>query len=180
MPATVSLFRPAAIESRTAPAAETLDVTTPWSWGVFCVAGSIIVAALLLGTVLRVEITGRARGAVVRDQASLRAVCFVRQGDRRFVHPGDVARIELDELPALELGTLPARVTRISRDPATALDVGEVLTDDDVRGAVYRVELEPLVGTRMLRPGMLLHARFVLRRERPLGLLFAPLRHWAS
>jgi hypothetical protein len=46
--------------------------------------------------------------------------------------------------------------------------------------SVYRVELEPLGASRELRAGMLLRARFVLRRERPLALLFAPLRRWAD
>src|SRR5260221_266243 len=263
MPATVTLFRPAAIESRAEGAdAETLAVDTPWSWSVFALAAAIITTALLLGILVRVERTGRARGAVVPvggeraelvqtsqeivaleeshqarrldrqvriaqaaagrsaarvplgqlvvragasgtieslaaragdvvatgaplgrivpDDVPLRIVCFLRQDDRRFVRTGAVARIELDELPKIEFGTVPARVIGISRDLATDADVHEVLAGTDPLAAGYRVELEPLGNVRALRAGMLLRARFVLGRERPLALLFAPLRRWAG
>ncbi|MCU1245821.1 MAG: hypothetical protein JWN02_1731, partial [Acidobacteria bacterium] len=66
------------------------------------------------------------------------------------------------------------------RDLATDADVHEVLAGAEPLAAVYRVELEPLGNVRPLRAGMLLRARFVLRRERPLALLFAPLRRWTG
>jgi multidrug resistance efflux pump len=122
---------------------------------------------------------GASLGRIVPDDAPLRVVCFLGEDDRRFVHPGDAARLEVDELPKLDFGTLPARVLRISRDLATDADVHEVLPGADAHLPVYRVELEPSAA-RPLRAGMLLHARFVLRRERPLTLLLAPLRRWMS
>jgi multidrug resistance efflux pump len=124
--------------------------------------------------------TGASLGRIVPDDVPLRIVCFLRQDDRRFVRAGDVARIELDELPKIEFGTIPARVIAISRDLATDADVHEVLNRPDASGAVYRVELEPVGNAGTLRTGMLLRARFVLRRERPLALLFAPLRRWTG
>src|SRR4051794_3656735 len=136
MTATVTLFRPAAIESRSSAAAETLAVAPPWSWAVFALAAAMISVALLLGAVLRVEVTGRARGAIVQSGAPLRVVCFVAQDDRRFIHAGDLARIELDELPKMDFGTLPARVIRIRRNLATQRDVSEVVADYEVKSAV--------------------------------------------
>jgi multidrug resistance efflux pump len=122
--------------------------------------------------------SGAVLGRVVPDDAPLRIVCFVDQNDRRFISPGDLARVELDEMPKIDFGTLPARVVRISRDLATEGDVREVLAGERA-AATYRVELEPL-DARALHAGMLLHARFVLRRERPLAMLFAPLRRWSA
>jgi multidrug resistance efflux pump len=124
--------------------------------------------------------TGAPLGRIVPEDGPLRIVCFLSQGDRRFVHIGAIARIELDELPRIEFGTVPARVIAISRDLATEGDVHTVLAGTDPPAAVYRLELEPLANGGALRAGMLLHARFVLRRERPLALLFAPLRRWAG
>src|SRR5437763_5554879 len=66
MTATVSIFRAAAIEARAHDAeAEPLDAATPWSWLVFAVCAVIFAVALILAAVLRVEVTGRARGALV-------------------------------------------------------------------------------------------------------------------
>jgi multidrug resistance efflux pump len=140
------------------------------------VAGTIEALSARAGNVVQ---SGAPLGRVVPDQAPLRVVCFLPQEDRRFVHLGDVARVELDELPKIDFGTIAARVVRISRDLAAESDVGEVLAGEHA-ASVYRVELEPLSASRELRAGMLLRARFVLRRERPLALLFAPLRRWAG
>jgi multidrug resistance efflux pump len=149
--------------------------------------GQLVVRAGATGTIESlaaragdVVATGAPLGRIVPEDVPLRIVCFLRQDDRRFVHPGVVARIELDELPKVEFGTMPARVIGISRDLATDGDVHEVLAGTDPLAAVYRVELEPLGSARALRAGMLLRARFVLRRERPLALLLAPLRRWAG
>ncbi len=149
--------------------------------------GQLVVRAGASGTIESlaaragdVVATGAPLGRIVPDDVPLRIVCFLRQDDRRFVRTGAVARIELDELPKIEFGTVPARVIGISRDLATDADVHEVLAGTDPLAAVYRVELEPLGNVRALRAGMLLRARFVLGRERPLALLFAPLRRWAG
>jgi multidrug resistance efflux pump len=149
--------------------------------------GQLVVRAGATGTIESlaaragdVVATGAPLGRIVPEDVPLRIVCFLRQDDRRFVHTGVVARIELDELPKVEFGTMPARVIGISRDLATDGDVHEVLAGTDPPAAVYRVELEPLGNARALRAGMLLRARFVLRRERPLALLLAPLRRWAG
>jgi multidrug resistance efflux pump len=138
--------------------------------------GTIEALAVRPGDVVQ---PGASLGRIVPDDAALRVVCFLGEDDRRFVHAGDSARLEVDELPKMDFGTLPARVLRISRDLATDADVHEVLAGADAHLPVYRVELEPAAG-RSLHAGMLLHARFVLRRERPLALLFAPLRRWVS
>lgn len=141
------------------------------------VSGSVEALDARTGGVVQ---AGAAIGRIIPDGAALRIDCFLDQNDRRFVHPGDVAQLELDELPRMDFGTVPARVVRISRDLAPDGDVREVLGAERPGPAVYRVELEPAGRADLLHAGMLLRARFVLRHERPLVLLFAPLRRWVS
>src|SRR5258706_4750881 len=128
MPATVTLFRPAAIESRAEGAdAETLAVDTPRSWIVFALAAAIIATALLLGVLVRVEVTGRARGAVVpvggvrtidATANGVVAEVFRRRGER--VRAGD---------PLLRIDSPQAEAGIVAAD--CALAAGELTPDDE-------------------------------------------------
>jgi len=114
-----------------------------------------------------------------------RVVSFLAEKDRAFLHVGDAVRLELEQLPYGEYGSLGARVVRIGGDLATATEIREALGDDSgpVRPA-YRVELQITdaraareAGIR-LRSGMLMQARFTLRRQRPLAMLMEPIARW--
>ncbi|MBA3486487.1 MAG: hypothetical protein H0T88_04735, partial [Lysobacter sp.] len=91
----------------------------------------------------------------------------------------------LEQLPYGEFGSLGARVVRISGDVASTDEVEEALGDGGiVEGATYRVELEVVdtsaseaAGIR-LRSGMMMQARFTLRRQRLITMVLEPLRRW--
>ena len=128
---------------------------------------------------------GQALCKLIPGGAPLQAVAFLEERDRAFVRPGDEVCLELDQLPYAEYGTLRARVERISDDLAAPFELQEALGEAAAPGgASFRVELR-LTGTQAaaragvpLRSGMLLHARFTLRRQRLITLLLDPLRKW--
>jgi len=101
------------------------------------------------------------------------------------VRPGDDVRLELDQLPYAEYGTARARIERISDDLASAFEIRESLGDNPFPNVpTFRVELR-LTDTRAvekagvpLRSGMLMNARFTLRRQRLITLVLDPLRKW--
>jgi len=108
-------------------------------------------------------------------------VVFLPEADRAFLREGSSeVRIELDQLPVGEFGSLHAKVVRIASDLATPAEVADVgLTT--VSGPSYRVELalEDADAARLdklLRPGSLVTARFVLRTRRLATVIFEPLK----
>jgi multidrug resistance efflux pump len=111
-------------------------------------------------------------------------VVFLPEADRAFLQEGSEVQIELDQLPAGEFGGLHSKVVRISADLATPAEVAEVLNDAKLEGPSYRVELSLDDGDtvrrldKLLRPGSLVTARFVLRKRRLATLLFEPLRRF--
>jgi multidrug resistance efflux pump len=111
-------------------------------------------------------------------------VVFLPEADRAFLQEGGLVRVELDQLPAGEFGSLRAKVTRIASDLATTAELRDVLGDAKVEGPSYRVELALEDGAvvqkldRLLRPGSLVTARFVLRTRRLVTLLFEPLKRF--
>jgi multidrug efflux pump subunit AcrA (membrane-fusion protein) len=93
--------------------------------------------------------------------------------------------LELDQLPYAEYGTVRAEVTRISEDLASPFELQEALGEGQgSAGPVFRVELRILEARAAgragvpLRSGMLLNARFTLRRQRLATLVLDPLRKW--
>ena len=111
-------------------------------------------------------------------------VVFLPEADRAFLQEGSEVSIELDQLPAGEFGSLNARVARIASDLATQAEVAEALGDTKLSEPTFRVELAledgaPLLALdKLLRPGSLVTARFVLRKRRLITLLFEPLRRF--
>jgi len=128
---------------------------------------------------------GQALCKLIPRNASLEVVAFLEEKDRAFVRPGDAVRLELDQLPYAEYGTVAARVERISDDLASAFEIREALGDNPFPSVpAFRVELS-LTDTRAvqkagipLRSGMLMNARFTLRRQRLITLVLDPLRKW--
>jgi multidrug resistance efflux pump len=144
-------------------------------------AGGVVEAlAVKPGDVLQ---AGQVVGRLVPRDAALQVVSFLAEKDRAFVKPGDEVRLELDQLPYEEFGRLRGRVLRIGQDLATLLEVREALGEAaGALGPTYRVEIEVVGAPRAapgdLRTGMLMDVRYALRRQRPITLLFEPLRRW--
>ncbi len=109
-------------------------------------------------------------------------IVFVPEADRAFLQEGSTVAIELDQLPAGEFGSLSAKVVRIAGDLATQSEIAEALGDTKMPGPTYRIELHLDDNDavqrldKLLRPGSLVTARFVLRKRRLITLLFEPLR----
>jgi membrane fusion protein len=128
---------------------------------------------------------GQALCKLIPQKAPLEVVAFLEEKDRAFVRLGDEVRLELDQLPYAEYGTVRARVERISADLASAFEIHEALGDNPFPDVpTFRVALR-LTDTRVvekagfpLRSGMLMNARFTLRRQRLVTLVLDPLRKW--
>lgn len=128
---------------------------------------------------------GQALGRIVPKGTPLQVVAFLPEKDRAFVKLGDEARLELDQLPYSEFGTLKARVVRIADDLASAPEISEAMGEAGrLEGANYRIELDLVPSARPLRAplrtGMLMGVRFTLRRQRPITLFLEPLRRWLN
>jgi multidrug resistance efflux pump len=124
---------------------------------------------------------------LIPEGAPREIVVFVPEADRAFLQEGSDVRIELDQLPAGEFGGLHARVVRIGGDLATGAELQEVLSSETkLEGPSYRVELSLNDSDavrridKLLRPGSLVTARFVLRRRRLASILFEPLRRYVD
>ncbi len=123
---------------------------------------------------------------IIPEGAPREIVVFLPEADRAFLHDGSEVRVELDQLPVGEFGGLQAKVTRIAGDLATPAEIQEALSDTKVEGPSYRVELAIRDGDavkrldKMLRPGSLVTARFVLRRRRLATVVFEPLRRFVD
>jgi len=129
---------------------------------------------------------GEQLGKLIRNDAPVEVIAFLPEKDRSFVKNSDCVRLELDQYPYGELGTREAIVARIGDDPASESEVREAFGRDlKLDTPVYRVELRlrdrGASGAHLaVRSGMLLNARFVLRRQAPITIVFEPLRRWFS
>lgn len=125
---------------------------------------------------------GQVLGRLLPSRTLLQAVAFLPEKDRAFVKVGDAVKVELEQYPYGEFGTLKGRITRIGEDLAAPQEVKEALGDGaPIDKPLIRVELElsPTLNPKViLRAGMLLQARFTLRRQRPITLFLEPLRRW--
>jgi membrane fusion protein len=128
---------------------------------------------------------GQTLGKIIPGGTPLEVVSFLPEKDRAFVAVGSEVRLEIDQLPYGEYGTLGARVVRISDDLASTDEVRQALGDGrDLKGPAFRVllsitdkEAADAVAVR-LRSGMLMQVRYTLRRQRPITLVLEPLRKW--
>ena len=121
---------------------------------------------------------------LVPEGAPRQVVAFLPEADRAFLQLGSSARVELDQLPLGEFGSLHATVGRVAADLARPEELTETMGATPPVGPVYRVELD-LVDDEavkkldtMLRPGSLATVRFVLRKKIVATMLFEPLQRF--
>ncbi len=128
---------------------------------------------------------GQTIAKIIPEDSPLQVVAFLPEKDRGFVKTGDPVLLELEAYPFTEFGTLKGRVLRIGSDLASQYEIQEALGETGkLDGPGYRVEIElrPERTKRLadvkIRPGMLLQARFTLRRQRLITVVLDPLRRW--
>lgn len=125
---------------------------------------------------------GTAVGKLVPADVPLQIVAFVAERDRAFLNQGAEARVEMDQLPIAEFGTLHATVTRIAEDIASEPELKDALGERaSGTEALYRVELALSEDARRsklrerIRPGSVVVVRYVLRRRNLATVVLAPL-----
>lgn len=122
---------------------------------------------------------GQPLGKIVPEGTALQVVSFIPEKDRAFIHIGDEAQMEVDQLPYAEFGIVKARVKRVAQDFASPDEISEALGGTKQEGPLVRIELETVAGTGArlpLRSGMMLNVRYTLRRQRLITVIFDPLR----
>ncbi|GEM_PF-762484 len=131
---------------------------------------------------------GMAVAKVVPRAAPLGIVALVPEKDRGFVREGDQVALELNQYPYFEFGALRGRVSRLGAYLATPTEIQEILGEASPSAgqALFRVDIDlelrqsGRIAGMNLRPGMLLKARFTLRRRSPISFLLDPLRKWKN
>jgi membrane fusion protein len=141
-----------------------------------------VVEAVLVKTGDVVQ-AGQIVGKLVPQETGFQVVSFLPEKDRASVHVNDVVKLELEQFPYTEYGTLKGRIQRIGDDLASTPEIREALGEETrLDTSSYRVEIlvDPAGRPRgvPLRTGMLMNVRYILRRERPIALFFAPLQRW--
>ncbi len=127
---------------------------------------------------------GTTLAKIVPTDAPRQIVVFAPERDRAFLHEGDLARIEVDQLPAAEFGTVRARISRVASDLASPSEIAEALGEVKLTEPSVRVELTVEPGAeldrmqRFLQPGSLVSARCTLRKRRIITVAFEPLRRF--
>jgi HlyD family secretion protein len=126
---------------------------------------------------------GAVIATIVPTEAPSQVIAFIADRDRAFLVPNAPARLELNQLPSGEFGTLTGKVSAISSGFASSDEVVSVLKDARrVEELSYRVDirLDDDPKTRKLlsklRSGTLVTAHVVTRSRRIIALLFDPLR----
>ncbi len=112
-------------------------------------------------------------------------LAFVAEKDRAYLQPGQEVSLEMEAYPYAEFGTLKGRIERIGSDLASPHEVREALGEDaKLETPSFRMEISlqdhrprRLQGVK-LRPGMLLQARYTLRRSSILTMVLEPLKRW--
>ncbi len=128
---------------------------------------------------------GQTIAKIISEDSPLQVVAFLPEKDRAFVKSGDQVLLEMEAYLFTEFGTLKGRVTRIGSDLASQYEIQEARGETGkLDTPAYRVEIElrPERSKRFsgvkIRPGMLLSARFTLRRQRLITIVLDPLRRW--
>lgn len=148
------------------------------------VAGIVEAVTVKVGDVVQAtQIVGK----LVPQDRRFQVVAFLPEKDRSSVKLGDEVRLELEQFPYAEFGTIRGHIKRIGDDLASSAEMREALGEDArLSGSAYRVEIaisDPAAiesGGIHLRSGMLMNVRYTLRRERPITFFFAPIRRWLS
>jgi multidrug resistance efflux pump len=144
--------------------------------------GTVEALSVRVGEVVH---AGQAIGKLIPAASPLHVVGFLAERDRAFVKPGDEVRLELDQLPHAEYGTLRGRISRIGDDLAAPSEIRDALGEQQkLDGASYRVEVQITdasvaeAAQVKLRTGGLMDVRYTLRRQRLIALVFNPLRRF--
>jgi multidrug resistance efflux pump len=163
---------------------------------------SLAEARTLLGaTEIRAPASGRVESLLVPPGAVLAAggllghivpsgsprviTAFVPSREIAFVSPGAPASVEVQSLSVSEFGLAQARVTRVSADVATAVEVQSAL-NEVVPGSFVRVELELCESSEsarmapLLRSGERVKIRLHRRERRLITLLFDFVQRWVQ
>jgi len=136
---------------------------------------------------------GDEMGRVIPEGAALEVVAFLPERHQAFVREGEVAYLEIDQLPYGEFGSAKARVKRVGRGTASPRELQTFLGNQTATVSttpaaadvpMVRVELDILdqkpaqkAGVS-LKAGMRTQVRFKLRRQSLMAMLIAPLRRW--
>ena len=144
--------------------------------------GTVEALSVRVGEVVR---PGQTIGKLIPVGSPLHVIAFLAERDRAFAKPGDEVRLELDQLPHAEYGTLRARIARIGDDLASQSEIHDALGEEQkLEAPSYRVELEITDASAAdaahvkLRTGALMDVRYTLRRQRLITLVFTPLRRF--
>jgi multidrug resistance efflux pump len=127
--------------------------------------------------------SGAVLARIVPEGAITSAVVFAPAKDASFLREGLDANLEFASLPVSEFGKTTARVTRVSKDVASADEIMSALGHASEE-PVIRVELELVASEQLtrvqdkLRSGERLTARLNTRDRRMIALLFEFLRKW--
>lgn len=126
---------------------------------------------------------GSLAAKVIPVGTTLVVTAFLREKDRAFVKVGDHVILELAQYPYSEFGTLRGRILRLGTDLASAAEIQEAFGTTEGRGPgpSFKVDIRleaPMPAGFSLRPGMILEARFTLRKQRLITLVLDPLRRW--
>lgn len=131
--------------------------------------------------------TGQNVGRLLTGGGSLKAFALLAERDGAQVRPGDTVRLEVDQYPFSDWGVLLATIQRVGESPAAVAEMREIFGEQlKIEGPAYLVELaipsgqNRPVAKQSFQSGMSFRARFVLRRQRPISLLFEPLRRWVE
>jgi HlyD family secretion protein len=164
-------------------------------------AGVAEARTLLAATEIRAPAAGRVESLLVVPGAVLAAggvlghivpsgsprtiTAFVASREIAFVQAGAPASVEVQSLPVSEFGLARARVTRVSTDVATAVEVQSAL-GEAFAGSFVRVELELVASIEtskmepLLRSGERVKIRLHRRERRLITLLFDFVRRWVA
>lgn len=109
---------------------------------------------------------------------------FLPERERAFVRSGATVRVEFDQLPVGEFGSVAARVLRVSSEVAARTELEQALGSATPEGVWFSVSVElldePRTGALVARlgSGSLVTVRLPVRRRRILALVFDPVRKW--
>jgi hemolysin D len=122
-------------------------------------------------------------GRIIPSELTDRVVVFIPERDRAFVKPGADVRLEIDQLPVGEFGSLTGKVLRVSQAIATPAEIADVLGPaTELSGPHFRVEVDVTENAKRdelapyLRTGALVTGHVTLRKQRLIALVLRPLR----
>lgn len=144
-------------------------------------AGRIESLAVTEGDVLA---PGRVVARLVPLAAGRRVTAYVPERERAFVRPGMAVRLELDQFPVGEFGSVAGRVARVSSELANQAEMERTLGAAVPEGVHFAITVDLIEqpNTRSLLArlgsGSLLTVRMPVRQRRIIGLLFDPVRSW--